>query len=246
MAKILDLPFQNATDFPLCRYLGANGIFETGPELPNGIPGHITIDSGACRLYVNTTTDLDTAGWKRTEIDFGAFPTANGEFWTSFEFRRDWGFDEYVVIGSWAPLINGASGTTYVPIGFRIRNQNLIIQAPKDLSVIGFNNQDLGVAPIGVGKWHKVVAHVNLQPNNTGFREVFLDGVPMFRQYGIPTTYGTADGHYFKLGPYDGEHLLKFEEATLYIRNVSMWSGLGSYQTVMGNVPYIPHRKLQP
>src|SRR5687768_3161980 len=100
MSSILSLPFAAETDFTLCRYLGANGVFETGAELPTGIPGHITIDSGSCRMYVNTATDLDTADWKRTEIDFGEFPSATGEFWTTFEFMREWSFDEYIVIGS--------------------------------------------------------------------------------------------------------------------------------------------------
>lgn len=243
MSKLLDLAFQTSADFAQCRSLGANGIFKTGTELPNGIPGRIWIENSICNMYLNTS-DASTADWKRTEIDFGEFPTALGEYWTTFEFKREWSFSNYVVIGSWSVMINDVSGQTYVPIGFRIRDQNLVIQAPRDLNVIGFNNQNLAVVPVGVGTWHKVVAHVNLQPDNTGFREVFLDGAPIVRQWGIQTTYPTSTGHYFKIGPYDGDHLAAFEEATLRIRNVAVWTGNDGYQAVMGEVPIIPQRRI--
>src|SRR5688500_18310782 len=134
MAKTLDLSFSSTASFPGCRYIGANGIFETGPELPDGIPGRIWIVDNACKIYLNTA-DANTADWKRSELYFGESPSAFGEHWSTCELKYDWTFDNYVVIGSWAVMISGVSGTTYVPIGFRIRNKCLVIQAPLNLGV---------------------------------------------------------------------------------------------------------------
>lgn len=247
MARTLNIPFQTSTDFASCRWLAANGIFQAGSTLPNGITDRIWVEDGVCKMVLDTVNDEpDSSGWMRTEVDFGEFPTAKGEFWSVFEFQYDWTFNDYVVIGSWSVMINGASGTTYVPIGFRIRNHCLVIQSARDLNVIGFSNQDLAAAPIQPGRWHRVVAHANLQSDSTGFREVFLDDVAIVKQYGLQTTYPDASAHYFKGGIYDGDHDQRFPYASLSLRNVSMWSGNDGYQTVMGGVPMSPARLLQP
>ncbi len=246
MTQILNLPFQSAADFSNCRWLAANGIFQAGSTLPNGITDHIFIENNACKLLLNTVTDApDSSGWMRTEVDFGDFPTAFGEVWSTFEFKYDWTFTNYIVIGSWSVMISGASGTTYVPIGFRIRDNCLVIQAPLDLGVIGFSNQDLAVIPIQPGTWYQVCAHSNLQSGATGFREILLDGVPIFRQWNAPTTYVDATAHYFKVGPYDGLHTKMFTEAIMHIRNVTMWTGNDGYQAVIGGVPRTPRRLVQ-
>lgn len=242
MAKILDLSFNTSSDFSNCRYIGANGTFETGPELPNGIAGRISIDDGACRMHLKTT-DANTADWKRTEIDFGEFPSAIGEIWSTFEFKYDWSFDNYVVIGSWSVMINDVAGQTYVPIGFRIRNKCLVIQAPANLGELGFNNQDLAVESIAPGVWHRVCVHADMQAAaGAGFREVFLNNKPIVRQVSLQTTYSTATAHYFKLGPYDGLHTAAFSEATMFIRNVTMWTGNDGYLSVLGGAPQAPTR----
>ena len=236
--RTLHVPFRSSSDFIKCRWLGANGEFASGASLPDGIANRIYVEDSVCKLYVDTAADApDASGWKRSEIDFGEFPAAFGEFWTVFDFKYDWTFSEYVVIGSWAVMINGSSGTTYVPLGFRIKNHCLLIQSPADSWAISFSNQELASVPITPGKWYRVCAHVNLKSDATGFREVFLDGVPIVRQYNVQTTYSTATAHYFKLGPYDGDHLQAFPYASMSLRNVSMWSGNDGYQTVMGCVP---------
>ena len=243
MTKFLDVPFRDNSSFPLCRYLGANGTFKSAPTLPTGIAGRIWIEDAVCNMYVNTQTDANTAGWKRTEIDFGEFPTPTGEMWCTFDFQYHWDFSDYIVLGSWSVMIDGQSGVTYVPLGFRMRDHHFIIQASLDYS-IGFSNRQIASIPVTRGRWYRVCAHANLQPNSTGFIEVFVDGMPIVRMWNTQSTYSTATAHYFKLGPYDGSHTMAFDEALLRIRNVTMWSGNDGYNAVMGGAPTIPQRRV--
>lgn len=244
--KTLDLPFQSASNFSSCRWLSANGVFQAGVFLPNGITNRIYVENNICRVILDTVNDApDSTGWMRSELDFGEFPSSRGEFWSTFDFKYDWTFSQYVVIGSWASMINGASGVTYVPIGFRIRNHSLIIQAPLDFNTIGFTSQVLATTPIQPGRWYQVCTHANLQSDNTGFREVFLDNKPILRQWNTVTTYADATAHYYKVGVYDGNHDKAFSYASMSLRNVTMWSANDGYQSVMGSVPLTPTRLLR-
>ena len=241
MAKLRDIPFKDESDFSKCQYIQANGSFGSGPLMTTGVPDRIWIEEASCKMYLNIN-DVDTAGWKRSEIVLGTFPTGAGEYWSTCDFKYDWDTDKNVAIGSWYATPDSGDGLKYVPIGFRIRYSALVIEVPIDPPTEGIGSKAIASAPIVRNRWYSLCVHANLQPNNKGFREVFLDKAPIVREYGIPTAYVDVVGPYFKMGPYDGDHLLRFDEATLYVRNVTMWSGNDGYQNVMGGVPLSPPR----
>lgn len=243
MAKLIDIPL--STDFSALPSLVSNGIFDTGLNLRNGIPDHVEIVGGAARLKLYRTDDAEQYNL-RTELKFGAFPNGTGEYWSKLDFKYDWDYTGYVAIGSWYATPDAGDGTKYVPIGYRIRNHCLVIQVPVGLPAETLNFKTVATVPIVRNQWHVLCTHVNLQTDNTGFREIFLDGAPILREFNIPTTYFDAVGPYLKMGPYDGAREKLLDAVTFYLRNVTMWSGNDGYQAVMGSVPRTPRRLLQP
>ncbi len=235
MTKLVDLPLSST--FAGCVYLSADGEFTTGARHPNGITDRIQIEDSCAKLCLNIN-DAETNAGLRTELQFGTFAAGTGEYWTTFEFKYDWDYLGGIVIGSWFASADGGDGIKYVPIGFRIRNKCLVIQVPDNLPTEGLGNKVIAAVPIEQNRWYKVTCHANLQSTAIGFREILLDGTPIVREFGVVTNYVDVVGPYFKLGPYDGFGELGFtEELTMWLRNITMWSGNDGYQTVMGSVP---------
>jgi|SRR5687768_116060 len=245
MTKILDVPFSTGSDFSNVKSIYSNGLYYTGLQAPNGIPNRIWIEDDACHIYLNTA-DAPTYNWKRSECEFGNLPTTFGQFWTSFDFMYTWEFNYFVVIGGIPNILNGQFGVAYVNIGYRIEDHHLLVQAPRDFSTANFYNRVVCKVPIVPNKWYSLLTHINLQSDTTGFIELFLDGVTIAKEWNLQTAHSTATGHYFKTGVYDGEHLEKFSEAKILMRNISVWEGNDGYQTIMGGVPLCPTRLIQP
>ncbi|MGH8685738.1 MAG: hypothetical protein ACREUM_10360, partial [Nitrosospira sp.] len=65
-------------------------------------------------------------------------------------------------------------------------------------------------------------------------------------QYGIANAYDHVLGGYLKLGIYNYSASSGWGVNTIYIKDVSIWSGNDGYQTVMGTVPLVPPRMLHP
>lgn len=245
MAKIGDWPFTTGSNFSTLRAIYSNGIYDTGAALSDGIPGRIWIEDDACHMYLDTS-DAATLNWKRTECEFGFFPTAFGEYWTTFDFMYEWSFPNFVVIGEWAPMISGEYGVTYATLGFRVQDHCFLVQAQREYSQLSFNSRIVCKVPIRRGSWYRVCTHINLQSDGRGFLEILLNGETVAREWNRQTAHADVSDHYFKIGPYDGNHTELFKIAKMRLRNVTIWSGNDGYQAVMGGgVPLSPKRLLR-
>lgn len=214
-------------------------------DYPSGIAGHIELVNGAARCVVNETDPMTYSGW-RSELVFTYDPnTPTGERWYTWKFMvpSDWNYD----IGMAVMQIHLPHDPPAIAVSFvlLLENGQLVARVPTDFLTPTSSSYRMARHPFKFGHWYSMCFHVNWQPNSTGFREMFVDGAPMFRQYGIPTLYNFPNGPYLKLGVYDFSHTPGWGTKTVYIRDVNIWSGNDGYQTVMGAVPLAPPRMVQ-
>lgn len=243
MSLIKSVPFSQ--DFAGV-FLSANGQNLIGSNYPQGIPGRLEILGNALQTTVYPNDALTHLG-RRAEVEIGSYAANSGEIWSKFDFMlpsglsytQDWSF------GSWYATPDVGDTTKYVPLGFRIDvNGQLHIQSGADMPTESTNKVTLVRHPLQTDTWHTIVCHALLS-TTAGAREIFLDRVPIFRDYGLPTTYIDAAGPYLKLGPYAHVAGNTYGYLRMYFRNVEMWIGSNGYQSVMGGAPIAPTRVLQ-
>lgn len=66
----------------------------------------------------------------------------------------------------------------------------------------------------------------------------------MLKRYGFPNAYDRPEGGYLKLGIYNFNKAIGWGKRSIYMRNVSVWSGNDGYQAIMGGAPMPPHNYL--
>lgn len=242
MAKISDVSFASTASFAGIS-VSANGIHDFGNNRPFGIDGRLEIADGSLQATLYPTDTLTNLGL-RSEVKILTLPTNSGEYWTQFEFKlpEDWSYDDFVFLGSWYATPDSGDPTKHVTMGFRLIDGCLAIIVPQSFVSVSNNGETMVRAAITPGRWYKVTCRVNLQQTATGFREVYLDNVPILRQTGIITTYDDVSGPYFKFGVYVAN--TSFSMLRIWFKNATAWSGNNSYQDVMGSVPLSPQRHI--
>lgn len=244
MARLDNYTFANGFSFADVRAIYSKGLYYAGYQAPDGIPDRIWIEDDACHLYLDIT-DPETLLWKRTECELGFLPTTFGEYWFTFDFMYEWDFPNYVVIGEIANKIGEEYGVTYATLGYRVYNHCFLVQAQRNYSGLSFNNRVVASVPIKPRNWYSVCVHINLQPDTTGYLEIYLNKKLIAKEFNTQTAISTASAHYYKYGVYDGDHQESFAKAKMRLRNVTMWQGLSGYQEVLGGVPRIGQRFIE-
>lgn len=243
MPKIFDVPFTSAASFEAVS-VSANGTHDFGRNHPNGMPGRLEI-ADACLQVTLYPTDAKTNLGLRSEVTIGTFPTNSGEYWSQFEFRlpEDWAYQDLVFVGSWYATPDAGDPTKHVPMGFRLTNGAFAVIVPQSFTSVSNNGETVVRAKVEPGRWYRVTCRTNLQQTATGFREIYLDRVPILKQSGIITTYDDAIGPYFKCGVYvDGT---SFDRLRIWFRNFAVWQGNDGFNAILGGVPEVPPRALQ-
>jgi hypothetical protein len=235
MAIIASYPLRDS--FAGVYQLQAMNTFPIGDASPDGIGNSLKIVNG---WMVSTITDTDplTATGQRAEIQ--AAPDPNAERWYSWKMMipLDW--------------IDSAD-MTLMQIhdspdnGDPARSPNFVLSTwggllkytipAAELPAENNNGSTFSAGPLVKGHVYECCLHVNWQPNGFGFRELFIDKVPIFRQYNIGTHYVDVVGPYFKLGVYNHGHVAGFGIRTAYYRDVVIRSGNDGYQSVLGGLP---------
>ena len=89
--------------------------------------------------------------------------------------------------------------------------------------------------------WYHLCLHVNWKTSSSGFREVFVDGVPIWREFGIATNFTDVKAPFLKLGVYNGLSAPSgWVKRTAYYSDVRIWRGPATYEQGLNRELAIP------
>jgi hypothetical protein len=239
MSLVASYPF---TDFSLIQGLQGNGQILAGASYPQGISDVLTIEDGSLRAFV-TDSHAITAGNRRSEIYLT--PDSLGENWYAWEFMLP---SEYwaaytggaLTCGQMHDSPDGSDGARQPNFMLQIMGGVLYVVWPRATLPTELTTFDrFAVANLEWDRWYSVCLRVNWQITTAGFREVLIDRVPVYRQWGVATAYDDVAQPYFKLGIYNTSGGLSGEKLA-YFRNLARWTGNDGYQTVLGGLPLPP------
>lgn len=244
MATLTGEWFTNGnSDFTGIPGLSGNGGTISGNNSPSGIPGALFIQNGAMVARV-TDEQAFTAGAQRTEIYFNADPA--GENWHTWDFMFPsafWpGWQGAVTCGQWHDDYPGGPVGRELPFSFQYRDGVLQAVFPGcTLPADCYTYNRVGVEMLECNKWYSIAFHVKWATDGTGFREVFVNRKPVYREWNCSTTYLDANLPYLKLGVYvvTTGHIPSGDKE-LHVRNLRSWTGAGSYEDVLGYIPICP------
>lgn len=238
---IADYPLSST--FAGITQLQCIGETVTGDSHPNGYPGRLEIIDGVMK---STIVDTDAATQTGIRSEVIAPISTRAEYWYLVDF---------MVPGTWDISVNtmslikihdspdGGDNPRWPNFRVEIRSGKLTTSVPNTtLPAEVASGRQMSVMDLEFNRWYRACLHVNWQINTTGFREFFIDGVPQFREFGVPTHYDDVVGPYLKVGTYDGTHNGGFGTLTSYYRNIKVYSGSASYPEMLGSVPLPPRR----
>jgi hypothetical protein len=239
MSLVASYPF---TDFSQVQGVSGDGRVLAGASYPKGIPNVLTIENGMMRAFLTDSHAITTIG-HRTEI-YLTVDANSGEVWYSWEFMLPavyWqGYSTGgLTIGQMHDTGDAGDPARQPIFMLQAFNGNLCVTWPRAvLPTQSVSFTRIPVTPLEYDRWYSVCVRNNLQITTEGFREVFIDRIPVYREWGVATTYDDAIGPYFKLGIYNTSGGLSGDKVA-YFRNLKRWTGNDGYQAVMGGVPLI-------
>src|SRR5687768_6094763 len=191
------------------------------------------------RAFLTESHAVTTIG-KRTEM----YLTSDtiGENWYAWEFMlpsQYWsGFAGAMTVGQWHDYADGGDSARQPNAMLQVMNGVLYIVWPRATLPTESTLYDrIAILNIQWGQWHSICFRANWQTTTAGFREVFVDKVPVYRKWNIATAYDDVIQPYFKLGIYNTSGGSSGDKLA-YFRNLTRWTGNDGYQAVMGSVPY--------
>ena len=234
------------TDFSLVQGVSGDGQVLSGASYPQGIPNVLTIENGCMKAFLTDTHAITTVG-HRTEMYLT--PDVFGEVWYAWEFMlpaQYWqGFTGALTTGQFHDSNDVGDAGRQPNAMFQVMNGVLYIVWPRATLPTQSTLYDrFAVLNIKWGQWHSICFRVNWQITTSGFRDVYVDGVPVYRQWNVATAYDDVIQPYFKLGIYNTSGG-NCGDKYAYFRNLKRWTGNDGYQAVMGNVPMSRSRTLQ-
>lgn len=229
--------------------LTANGSIVSGDSV-SGVDGRLEIVGGVAQATLYPT-DAETGPGGRIRSEIVWPYNSVGEFWYSWEFlihEHEWQIPtaDPIAVMSIHDVADGGDSARHPNLGVRVVAGQLRIEVPSaTLPTESTDANRIATVPFEFGVWHKCVLHANWQIDATGFREFFFDGVPILRQFNLPTHYDDVAGPYAKVGVYDHSNIRNYTRLRAYFRNCFSLAGMQTYASVLGNVPMQPVRRLQ-
>jgi hypothetical protein len=240
-------------EYPLNTFAGVNtlqalGSIVAGNSAPAGIGNALSIADGVMKSTI-TQSDPATATGIRAEITAPA--DAYAERWYTWEFMLAADFNpllDPILLMQMHDTPDGGDGAKAIPFSlYYTQGGDLAIYVPaQTLPTEGNTSKIIPIDKAEKNRWYKACLHALWSTTATGLREFFLDGVPMLREFNLPTMYSDVTGPYFKCGVYDATHNARFGQVTAYYRNVKIYSGNDGYQTVLGGLPQMPRQRSEP
>jgi hypothetical protein len=228
----------SATFAPI-QGVSGNGINIAGASNPQGIPDVLTIENGAMRAYCSDD-HATTSGGHRTEI-YLTPDTFTAESWIAWDFMlpsSNWvGFTGIITIAQMHDSPDTGDPARQPSFMLQYNNRNLQATWPSAVlpAEVSASRQVPGIT-LDFDRWYSMCIRILWKTDATGFREVFCDRAPIYREWNVPTSYSDVVAPYFKLGMYFTNNFNPCGNKVLYARNLKRWSGNDGYQTAMGGI----------
>ncbi|GEM_PF-3109873 len=234
MALEAEYPF--SLTFSGMHQLQADGIIDTGNNLPDGIGDRLSIENGVLKAAVSSADDLTALG-RRSEILHS--PDSRAEYWYTWDsmIPDTWNDAYSMSIMQIHDTPDGGDAARHPGFLLLVENGQFVARMPASaLPSEGTGGTRFPLISLVKNRWHSFCLHASWQIDDAGFREFFVDRVPYFRQWNLATHYDDVTGPYLKLGVYDFFSALSGSQ-TAYHRNVKIWSGNDGYESVMNGLP---------
>lgn len=239
----------SAFDSPNSSYAPIQGISGIGLALAGasntqGIPGVLTLENGVMRAYCSDSHPL-TSGGHRAEI-YLLPDNYTSESWYTWDFKMPayyWdSFTGIIAIAQMHDSPDTGDPASRQP-NFALQFNNRVLQTVWPTSVPAdspVGSREVSGIDLEFDRWYSMCVRFNWATDATGFREVFCNRVPIYREWNISTSYVDTVAPYFKCGMYFTNNGNPCGEKVLYVKNLKRWSGNDGYQTVMGGAPLTP------
>lgn len=232
-------------DFSDVYTIQANGQVLDPLTAPNGIPDRLEIADwgGGIGRALRATLyegDAPTAGASsyRSEV---AFPHYNdGAYWVSFEVFIPDGSDGVPTVfdGTIGQALRDfdAAGNDDPVIGFHVVDEWMTVKYHADFVNHSGKQVSFNQARIPRGRWVQIAYHIYFDAA-AGFREFFVDGKFVVRQWQLQTIHADAGRWYAKIGVYNYTSRVGYTRARAYYRNVRFFDNNETLQSVLGYEP---------
>lgn len=236
---MMDVPL--ATTFTGVSTIQTMGVNVAGGAYPVGIPGSIVISDGVAKLTVNET-DPVTFGGKRTEMTFTGHRPTTGEVWYKWQFMipSAYQFDAEMTVAQFHETPDATDPEAAVQFVLLLHKTRLYARVPSSILTSSTASHRLASFPFEYDRWYEICLHANWQPTASGFWEMFVDRIPMFRAWNVANAYVDEIGGYLKLGIYNFNSLSGWGTKIGYYSNVKVWAGSASYEAILGGTPLQP------
>lgn len=236
MSLVISYPF---TDLSGVQGVSGNGQVLAGASYPQGIENVLEVINGELVATLSDDHAVTTVGY-RTEI-YLTPDSATGENWYAWEFMLPSAYwADYtggpLTVGQMHDSPDGGDPTRQPNFMFQVTNKELCILWPRTVPTEGTTFDRIPIQQLVWDRWYHVCVRINWQTDSTGFREVLLDKMSVYKQWNIATAYADTLGPYFKLGIYNTSGGLSGVKKA-HFRNLSRWTGNNSYQTVCADSP---------
>lgn len=250
----LEFTWPMTTSFAGVPSLQANGSSGlTGDASPSGVAGRLEIvpDPTGVRGNVMMSrlfeTDALAGNGHRSEI--ANIPSLFDEYWYSFKFMLgdDWtSLNEPFSLAQLHDTPDGGDGLKTPNMLFALLSGHFRCIVPDPLPAENQVFNRYGSVGADVGVWHDVCMHTIWKTSGVaGLRELFFDGVPIYREFNIVTSYADVQAPFFKMGVYDGLNANSgYFKRTAYYSDIRVWSGTANHIDGMGRALAQPQNVL--
>lgn len=243
----------SAFDSPSATYapiqgLSGIGIAVAGASNPQGIPDVLTLESGVMKAFCSDSHPI-TSGGHRTEIYF-LVDNFTSETWFAWDFKIPaayWSdFTGIITIAQYHDSPDTGDPPSRQPnFALQFNNRNLQTVWPTSLPNDGpVSSREVSAIDLEFDRWYSMCIRIKWATDTTGFREVFCDRVPVYREWNVITSYFDTVAPYFKTGMYFTNNGNPCGDKVIYVRNLTRRSGNDGYQTAIGNVPVSMQRRV--
>jgi len=234
-----DVPL--STDFSGLSSMQAMGTSYNPVSYPNGVAGSLEIVDGWMKATIRQTDPTTFTGIRAEVITHSnSLGDEQTITWDMMVKAEEWTEETgTIVIGQ---LHTKDDIPAAVGFSIEVKKGVIFFSTPKSEPPIeSWNENPVPCCDLRKDVVMKMAVRMKCINDKTGYVEFFIDG----KQYAKISNRGTsynADAPYFKIGIYDGPHNADFGTKSVRIRNVKVWSGVGSWEETIGQIPEHPQR----
>lgn len=246
MTLLTHLPLTSTFANDTRIFLQAIGKELRNDVAPHGIPDNLIIANGVMAATMRQT-DVFTYGGIRAEINFPS--DRREEYWYRWRMMipPTWkGYSKRITVMQFHDRPDNPGDLRFPNFVLTADDREFTVLLPAGtMPAVTKSSVSRSGYPLILGKWYEFCLHINWQITSAGFREFFIDRVPVFREPKVATEYDNKLGPYFKLGLYDSYHWDDFGTKTAYYSDAQVWQGNDGYEAGLGGVPLAGNRLVE-